>query len=483
MLNERNTEVVLQPDTVVEVTDLGKCYRVFARPQDRLWQSLASRAWTYIPARWRGTAPQYFREFWAIRGVSFSILRGESVGILGRNGAGKSTLLQLLAGTLTPTEGKVSVLGRVAALLELGSGFNAEYTGRENIFMNASILGLTESETRERLEDILSFAELGEFIDQPVKTYSSGMVMRLAFAVQTAVDPDLLIIDEALSVGDMFFQARCMTRMRQLLARGTTVLLVSHDVTAIRQLCQRAILIDQGSLLLDGDALGVTDHYVLQDMLARNSASAKRGELSLHALETAASAAAEHVKKQALPEDVQAWPSEATLIEFSDRMQSMRNGIGTARLVFMDLRGARGQLGPFDYGEEVTLRQFIRCDASLTHVNVVFKVRTLAGTDVTFMDTRLANAVDVLYEPGSTYCFEWRFRVPLVHGNYLIGSYIAHPAGTVGADWIFLDVITQALEFSVLPRDSGMIDGLVVVPARLTLRDCRSRLILEAWGE
>ena len=215
-------------ELAIRVEHLSKCYQIYERPQDRLKQSL-----------WRGRR-QFFREFWALRDLSCTLRRGETVGVIGRNGSGKSTLLQMICSTLTPTAGTIHVNGRVAALLELGAGFNPEFTGRENVRMNAALLGLTPSEIDARLPAILAFADIDDFVDQPVKTYSSGMFVRLAFAVIAHVDADILIIDEALAVGDGFFTQKCMRFLREFRENGT-LLFVSHDTSAVLNLCDRAL--------------------------------------------------------------------------------------------------------------------------------------------------------------------------------------------------------------------------------------------------
>ena len=243
-----------QNDTILSLENVGKAYRFFARPQDRLWQAV-----------WRGRRKLY-QEFWALREVGFEVRRGEAVGIIGRNGSGKSTLLQLIAGTVTPTVGEVRVSGRVSALLELGSGFNPDFTGRENVFMSGAILGLEPDEIRRRFDRIVSFAEIDEFIDRPVKTYSSGMFARLAFAVAIHVDPEILLVDEILSVGDAPFAFKCINQMKRLMARGVTVLFVGHDVQTVRSLCDRAIWLHAGRVRLDGSAEEVTSRYMQEVM-------------------------------------------------------------------------------------------------------------------------------------------------------------------------------------------------------------------------
>lgn len=235
--------------TAIRADRLSKCYPLYDRPQDRLWQFL-----------WRGRR-RFYREFRALDDASFELARGDALGIVGRNGAGKSTLLQLVCGTLQPTSGTVEVNGRVAALLELGAGFNPEFTGRENVFLNAAILGVPEEEIRERFGSIVDFSGIRDFIDQPVKTYSSGMYVRLAFAVATSIEPDILVIDEALSVGDGAFARKSFDRIMELRERGTTLLFCSHALYQVEALCSRAIWLDGGKVAAAGDSAAVTAAY------------------------------------------------------------------------------------------------------------------------------------------------------------------------------------------------------------------------------
>lgn len=234
--------------TALSVQNVGKCYEIYDRAHHRLLQTI-----------WHGRK-KFYRDFWALRDVSFDVRSGESLGIIGRNGSGKSTLLQIIAGVLPPTIGQVEVQGRLAALLELGSGFNPDFTGRENVYMSASILGLTRAEISAKYDEIVAFAEIGDFIDQPVRTYSSGMVLRLAFAVQIHVRPDILVIDEALAVGDVFFVAKCSQYFKQAL-RDTTKVFVTHDITALSNLCSRAILLKDGLVQFDGDTAKCIEEY------------------------------------------------------------------------------------------------------------------------------------------------------------------------------------------------------------------------------
>jgi lipopolysaccharide transport system ATP-binding protein len=259
----------------IRVNNVSKCYHLYEAPRDRLKQFVLPRL-RQIAGKAR---KQYFREFWALKDVSFEVKKGETIGIIGRNGAGKSTLLQILCGTLTPSSGSVEINGRVAALLELGAGFNAEFTGRENVYMNASVLGLSKEEIDARFDDIVTFADIGEFVEQPVKTYSSGMYVRLAFAIIVHVDADILIIDEALSVGDVFFVQKCMRFLRNFMERGT-VLFVSHDTGAVVNLCNYAILLQQGSVKMAGSPKEVSEQYLKEQY------QAIQGDVSLPARKT-----------------------------------------------------------------------------------------------------------------------------------------------------------------------------------------------------
>lgn len=249
----------MSSEAIIEVTGLGKCYQTYEKPHHRLLQMLLARL-----------GKTYHREFWALRDVTFSVPRGRIFGILGKNGAGKSTLLQIICGTLTPSHGDVNVRGRVAALLELGSGFNPEFTGIENVYMNAQLLGMTREQTDKKLEAILAFADIGDFVHQPVKTYSSGMFARLAFSVVIHVEPDILIVDEALSVGDAWFQHKSMARMRQLMESGCTVLFVSHSIDAVRALCDEAIWMERGGIKMQGNVTDVTNAYMNDVFIEHN---------------------------------------------------------------------------------------------------------------------------------------------------------------------------------------------------------------------
>lgn len=291
---------------VINVSGLSKCYSIYEKPVNRLKQAIIPRLYRAIGKQ----APVYYREFWALRDINFSVNKGETVGIIGRNGSGKSTLLQLICGTLTPTSGKVETRGRVTALLELGSGFNPEFTGRENVFLNGAILGLSQNEIESRFDEIAAFADIGDFIEQPVKFYSSGMMVRLAFAVQAMLDPDILIVDEALAVGDERFQRKCFHRLEELRENGTSILFVSHAGQQIVELCDRALLLEQGKRLLMADPLTTVRAYhkmlfatpseqptIIQEILEKDQQYASRSDFSVITLSDSENSSSSMLKK------------------------------------------------------------------------------------------------------------------------------------------------------------------------------------------
>lgn len=256
----------MSSELAIRVANLSKVFRTYERPKDRLMEGLYGLAARACPiaslkGKLRARADRCSRKFWALNNVSFEVCRGQTVGIIGRNGSGKSTLLQIICGTLAPTAGEAEFSGRVAALLELGSGFNPEFTGRENVFLNGQLYGLTRKQIEERFDEIVAFADIGDFVEQPVKTYSSGMLVRLAFAVIAHVDADVLIVDEALAVGDAFFTQKCMRFLRKFMENGT-ILFVSHDTASVKSLCSHAIWLEHGQVLMSGSPKAVCDAYL-----------------------------------------------------------------------------------------------------------------------------------------------------------------------------------------------------------------------------
>ncbi|WP_442888798.1 ABC transporter ATP-binding protein [Congregicoccus parvus] len=330
---------------VITSRSLGKTYRIWDRPSSRIVSPVQEWFASLLPgesqtaARLRSRAGSHYRDFHALSDVSFEIRRGESFGIIGRNGSGKSTLLQILAGTLRASSGEFTVRGRVAALLELGSGFNPEFTGVENVILNGSILGLSRAEMHTRLPRVAAFADIGDFIHQPVKTYSSGMMVRLAFAVQTIVDPDILIIDEALAVGDVFFQQKCFKRLEELRARGTVVILVSHAMGIVEQYCDRALLLDHGRVR----ALGPSPEVIKQYYLIHREVNAPPA--GAHVRETNDSSTVERIETRD-----EGWPGEDAFFDLSNVRQIAD---GKARCLALGLTDEQGRPSRFFQQGEV----------------------------------------------------------------------------------------------------------------------------------
>ena len=331
-------------DIAIRVQQLGKRYQIYETPRDRLKQFVLPRFYKLAGA----TPKQYCRDFWALDDVSFEVKRGETVGIIGRNGSGKSTLLQMICGTLSPTHGHVEVNGRVAALLELGAGFNPEFTGRENIFMNGALLGLSKQEVEARYDDIVAFADVGMFIDQPVKMYSSGMFVRVAFAIAASLDPSILIVDEALAVGDLAFQAKCMVRLRELMDAGTTVLFVSHDMSSVRNICSKVLWLKQGRAVAYGDPREVVGAYV--------------SEMNLDINRITAGNAAGEASDYMLSPGPEAVPHEA--IAFLDG--HTRYGDGRATILDITLMNAQGQPTELlELHDPYTIRIIVKANANI----------------------------------------------------------------------------------------------------------------------
>lgn len=383
----------MSSEIAVQVENLSKCYHVYASPQDRLKQFLLPRVNGLLGMRRR----RYYDEFWSLREVSFEIGKGEVVGIIGRNGSGKSTLLQLICGTLTATSGRASTHGRIAALLELGSGFNPEFTGKENVYLNAAVLGLSRDEIDRKYAEILEFADIGEFIDRPIKTYSSGMAVRLAFAVASCVDPDILVVDEALAVGDAAFQAKCFRRFLALRERGVTVLLVTHDIGAVVQLCDRALVMHQGRLVASGSPKAMADEY------RRRCADEVASMRGMKAVRSRTDGEAQSGGR--------AWMAKsADTQEYGDGMATIEN------FTLLDAHGRPSE--KLISGEDVTLRMKLRFDAGCERPIVAFGIRDLAGMEIFGTNSRYEKCELGAAPAGSTLVVEYRFPMLLQAGVY-----------------------------------------------------------------
>lgn len=384
--------------TLVNVERVAKCYQIYAQPQDRLKQAFHRRMRRILPLADR----QFFREFWALRDVSFSVGRGETVGILGRNGSGKSTLLQIICGTLASTAGEVRTHGRIAALLELGAGFNPEFTGRENVLLNASILGIDPESMEERLAKVIEFSGLGDYIDQPMKTYSSGMHARLAFSAAIHVDPAILIVDEALSVGDAGFQLKCMMRMRELQEDGVTILFVSHDTGSVIRLCDRAMVLDQGRIVSDSpDPLRCVKLY---DRITR---------------------------KVAMPNLDRPKAEDLVAHDYGNELQGMKEtrlGSQEAQYLSVQFLAENGEeRHVFQSGEEIQIRALIHAKRPFDRVVSGFTLKNRSGVDV-WGDNTLYAGLEVALEPGMT-SITYRFRLTVPEDEYFLYIGLADISG------------------------------------------------------
>lgn len=384
------TVAPLGDDVVIRVSNLTKSYRIWNEPSARLKSPFFEGCSRLIPPgmpmrdRLHARATDCYRDFHALRNCSFEVRKGETFGIVGQNGAGKSTLLQLIAGTLTPTDGSVEVRGRVAALLELGSGFDPNFTGVENVYLNGTILGLSEKEIRGRFRQIAEFADIGDFINQPVRTYSSGMVMRLAFAISVCVDPQVLIVDEALAVGDNYFVNKCFHRLNELKSRGVTILFVSHSAAIVTSLCSRALLLDKGAPLMLGDAEEVVNHYN-QLIREKQSSDVQRLTEKAHA-QPAAATTSEAPFVSAPPFKIDFAPDA----ELEKRVLNSRFGNGAGRIVRLRMEDTGGhERTEFVHGQSVTIKFFCEFHHDVDDLVIGYFCRTDTGINITGTNTNV----------------------------------------------------------------------------------------------
>lgn len=402
------------------VKNVSKQFRIYDRPFDRLAESLS-----------RGRLRRH-KEFWALRDISFDIQAGTTVGIIGQNGCGKSTLLQIISGTLTPTSGQVWSQGRIAALLELGAGFNPEFTGEENVFMNASLMGFSHRETARLFPTIARFAEIGQFIHQPVKTYSSGMYVRLAFAIAASVEPDILVIDEALAVGDAVFQHRCIRRIKELHDRGCTILFVSHDTAAVRALCDRAILLNAGRMIADGDPPDVLNNYqriIMEREEAYDVGTAKDAE------------------KPATLNGPQ------TPVHYT-----YRHGDGSATIINTELRTDAGRPAQIvESGDPLIASVTVRFEKEVEAPVVGFLIRNRYGVHAYGTNTKEQKIQLGTLASGEVVTIQFSFRCWLGIDDYSI-SFAVHSAEGQAYDWLdgalFFRVVSATLTEGVANLNS-----------------------------
>ena len=392
----------------IEVKDVTKVYRLYEKPIDRLKESLHPKH------------KSYHKDFYALNGLSFHVEKGQTVGIIGTNGSGKSTILKIITGVLTPTTGEVNVDGKISALLELGAGFNMDYTGIENIYMNGTMMGFTKKEMDEKLQDILDFADIGDFVYQPVKTYSSGMFVRLAFALAINVEPEILIVDEALSVGDVFFQAKCYRRMEEIRQNGTTILMVTHDMGSIIKYCDKVVLLNKGEFIAEGEPGRMVDLY--KKILANQMDSLREelendfsGGMEIEGPEkkvlSSREAAAAHTG------------ADAGLMKEKITINTDRTEYGDGRAEIFDLGlfDARGNLtNLLIKGETFTIKERIRFNAPLQNPIFTYTIRDKKGTDLSGTNTMYEGADVKPVGPGDVYDVSFTQKMTLQGGEYLL---------------------------------------------------------------
>lgn len=399
-------------DVVISVRDLGKSYHIYDRPQDRLKQALL---------RWKR---QYFREFWALRHVAFEVKRGQALGVIGRNGSGKSTLLQIIAGTLVPTEGEVTVRGRLSALLELSSGFNTEFTGRENVFLQGAIMGIPRKVMEEKFDQIAGFADIGAFIDQPVKTYSSGMQARLAFSVSIAIDPEILIVDEILAVGDIGFQQRCLARLRRLRENGLTLLFVSHSPDSVKSICDTGLVLVQGQPIFYGPAEPAMNQYL------------------------------RHIREQANQDALIAEAALRDTVKFRTNVPGqMRYGSGHVQIESVRVMNGAGEpTKAFEFRDRVVVEATLVAQIDIKDVSVSFLIRDQTGVDLMGTTTFDEAAKLPPMKSGQPLRVRFEFENILRPGSFGVCLAVTRVSARDYSDNVLLDQVDGCAAFLVIGR-------------------------------
>ena len=432
----------MNDDVVIKAEGLTKIYKIYEKDIDRLKEA-------FHPFHKR-----YSRDFYALQDLNFEIKRGENVGLVGKNGAGKSTLLKIITGVLTPTSGTLQVKGRIASLLELGAGFNPDMTGIENIYMNGLLMEQSKEAMDAKVDDIIAFADIGDFINQPIKTYSSGMAARLAFAVNAFVEPDILIVDEALSVGDAFFQSKCIDRMKRMIDGGTTVLFVSHDTFAVKNLCQRAFFIQHGKIIMDAPAKEVVEVY--RNILLQSQTAGEKTE-SFEQLMEMVRQNQEIIDTSEF--DIEIDKSEESLRRGQENFLKMANyeRIQDGRVSFenVQLMNLDGDLiSEVLFGQEVVLRMTIKFNEDVECLGMGYHIRNSTGIDLIYTDSRFNKAKAIFdAKRGEYYVIDWKFKVELREELYDISCVISTPVDEDLSDANICDFVPCALQFTLVSQN------------------------------
>lgn len=431
-------------ETVIKVEHLKKTYRLYSNTKQRIVEGLVP----FVTVK--------HQEFNALDDISFDVNKGEIVGIIGKNGSGKSTLLKIITGVLQGSSGSVEVNGRVSALLELGSGFNPEYTGIENIYLNGTLMGVTREEMSHRVQEIIDFADIGDFIKQPVKNYSSGMFVRLAFAVAINVDADILIVDEALAVGDIAFQAKCMAKMSQIMKKGTTILFVTHDMNTVKRLCQRCIYLKNGQKVMEGPAEEIADIYLRE---IREGMNAENQKIDI-------------VYNDNQVQFIEREDVDLTQVkidpDFAKRVAGFREGNGTVRVVNFELTDMKGiPIKAAEYNQKIRLRiavEFLEDKA----VAVAYHIRDDKNLELLGSSTRMERSSLLQGKKGEKYLVEFITPVPLVEGAYNITLVVSEPV-ILNRTAVFNDYIENVAVFEVLENPKSKLWDKVYVKNELKI--------------
>lgn len=429
----------MSSEIAISVEGVSKRYEMYSKPRDRLLQFFSSGN------------KQYFKEFWALQKISFDVKKGETLGILGRNGSGKSTLLQIIAGTLTPTTGSVRTSGVMAALLELGSGFNPEFTGRENIYLNGVILGFSRQEMDKRFDEIVSFADIGDHLDQPIKTYSSGMTVRLAFAVQACVSPQVLIVDEALSVGDEKFQRKCFEYIEKLRKDGCSILLVTHSTATVEKFCQRGVLLHKGEMRGIGPAKEIVDQY--HALLYSDEKAYLRYQASRDANQHSSALQNQHAKEDT--------PSSGLSTEDNSGLRAVISG--------WDIFDTQGNpCEQYQTGDIFKVKLLIDVLSSVEEIQAGMLMRTVEGVSAFGTSTLYHKKNITAPQKGSRYEVEFEVEVSLCAGSYFITLAIAEAISH--SDMRYLDRKTDVIVVTVhQPRT--LASGIAMLDAKITVSE------------
>ena len=414
-------------DYAIEVSHLTKTYKLYESNKRRIIEGLFPNA------------KPHYKEFNALNDVNFNIKKGEIVGIIGKNGSGKSTLLKIITGVLNPTGGNVKVKGRISALLELGAGFNPEYTGIENIYLNGTLNKITREEMSKRIDDIADFADIGDFINQPVKNYSSGMFVRLAFAVAVYTDPDILIVDEALAVGDAAFQAKCMARMNQIMKSGATVLFVTHDMNTVKRLCQRCIYLEHGTKIMEGNAAELADIYLKRIRESMNEEHLKLEKENLSEKDLEQSRNENSTQREKISEGN---------TKFMERTKHFREGTGDVEIVDLQLLDEK-EHETFSFAFNQTMKMRIRVIVNVdVKFGLAYHIRDDKNMELLGSSTLRELGTMIDGKAGEVYQIDISTPLPLIEGNYNISLVASRPV-IENRTAMFLCMVENAAVFAV----------------------------------